>query len=252
MAVVLTSSDFRRIALGMGDAIERAHMGHPDFRVRNRIFATLHAGDTTGMVKLTPDQQQTFIRDHPEGFLPESGAWGRQGCTRVRLDAVDEDALGEAITLAWRETASKSVVRRKARAPGPVRTPLRAGAKPRRSFAQLIARYPPDVQTLARGARALVRELLPKVKESVDPSGPYITYGYDPGHEGVVSYLTVSQKGVKLGVARGASLHDPRGLLQGTGTSARHVVLKTPADLRTPGLRPLLRAALAAWRNERA
>jgi hypothetical protein len=30
------------------------------------------------------------------------------------------------------------------------------------------------------------------------------------------------------------------------------VVINTPADLRTPGLRQLVRAALAAWKKERA
>jgi hypothetical protein len=44
-ALALTTmreNDFRRIALGMEGAVEGAHMGHPDFRVNNRIFATLH------------------------------------------------------------------------------------------------------------------------------------------------------------------------------------------------------------------
>jgi len=75
-------------------------MGHPDFRSHGRIFATLHADDRHGMVKITPEQQQRFVESHPGAFTPESGAWGRQGCTRVRLDAVDEDTLGEALSLA--------------------------------------------------------------------------------------------------------------------------------------------------------
>jgi hypothetical protein len=236
---MLRASDFRRIALGMEGAVESAHMGHPDFRVNNRIFATLHHDDAFGMVKLTPDEQQTFLRDYPKAFAPESGAWGRQGCTRVRLDAVDEDTIGEAMTLAWRAAASKVATRTR-------------GVKGGRTFTQLIAPYPPDVQLLARGARDLVLEVLPKVEEYVDPSGPYITYGYGPGYKGVVSYVTVSQKEVKLGVAGGASLPDPRKLLQGTGKSNRHVVIKKPADLRTPGLRPLVRAALAAWKKDHA
>ena len=37
---MLKENDFRRIALGMSDAIEGAHMGHPDFR-HGRIFASL-------------------------------------------------------------------------------------------------------------------------------------------------------------------------------------------------------------------
>jgi hypothetical protein len=128
----------------------------------------------------------------------------------------------------------------------------KAGAKPPRTFEDLVAAYPRDVQALAGAARLLMLDVLPNVEESVDPIGPYVSYGYESGYKGVVSYLTVSQKGVKLGVARGASLPDPKKLLSGLGKGARHVVINTPADLRTPGLRQLVRAALAAWKKERA
>ena len=112
---MLSADDFRRVALGMQNAVEGAHMGHPDFRVNGRIFATIHPDGEAGMVKLTPDQQRTFVRDRPRAFEPESGAWGRQGCTRVQLDAVDEDTLGEAMTLAWQNTATKRTAVRRAR-----------------------------------------------------------------------------------------------------------------------------------------
>jgi hypothetical protein len=120
---MLSAKDFRRIALGMKDTIESAHMGHPDFRVNGRIFATLHPDHQSGMVKLTPDQQQNFVRENPAAFMPENGAWGRQGCTSVRLDSVDEDTLGEAITLAWQNTAKKRVTGRSKprRTTGPIR-----------------------------------------------------------------------------------------------------------------------------------
>jgi YjbR len=97
---------FRRIALGLDGAIESAHMSHPDFRANGRIFATLHRDRLSGMVKLTPDQQRLFVRDHPESFTPEAGAWGRDGCTAVQLATVDEDTLGEALTLAWQNSAT--------------------------------------------------------------------------------------------------------------------------------------------------
>ena len=108
---MLSAEDFRRIALGMRDAVESAHMGHPDFRTAGKIFATLHADRKHGMVKLTPEQQETLVRDHPAAFAPENGAWGRQGCTAVRLDVADEDTVGEAMTLAWRNSATKPVKR---------------------------------------------------------------------------------------------------------------------------------------------
>ena len=104
----MTARDFRRIALGMKDAIESAHMGHPDFRTSGKIFATLHGDNKFGMVKLTPEQQQQFIADHPAVFAPESGAWGRQGCTAVRLDAADEEVVGEAMTFAWQNVSRPS------------------------------------------------------------------------------------------------------------------------------------------------
>jgi hypothetical protein len=106
----MKAADFRRMALGLRDAIESAHMGHPDFRVNGRVFATLHADGAHGMVKLTPDQQQKFIDEDP-AFTPESGAWGRAGCTRVRLSGVDAERLGEAVTLAWQNATRQPPAR---------------------------------------------------------------------------------------------------------------------------------------------
>lgn len=116
----MTETGFRRIALGMKGVVEKAHMDHPDFRVNDRIFATLHHDRKSGMVKLTPEQQQAFVREQPAAFKPENGAWGRQGCTAVLLSKVDEETLGEALTLAWRNVAEKTAARR------------RPGARPRR------------------------------------------------------------------------------------------------------------------------
>ena len=107
----MREKDFRRIALGMAGAVEGAHMGHPDFRVNNRIFATLHDDRAFGMVTLTPDQQEQFMRAHPDAFAPESGAWGRGGSTRVTLATVPEETLGEAMTLAWQNTVNKGAAK---------------------------------------------------------------------------------------------------------------------------------------------
>ena len=111
----MTEKQFRRIALGMDGAIESAHMGHPDFRANGCIFATLKGDGKHGMVKLTPEQQQRFIKEAPDAFAPESGAWGRQGCTRVQLAAIDEDTLGNALTLAWQNSAAPTRAKRKGR-----------------------------------------------------------------------------------------------------------------------------------------
>lgn len=104
----MTENTFRKIALAMQGAIESAHMGHPDFRANGKIFATLHDDNQFGMVKLTPGQQQDFIRDYPAIFAPENGAWGRSGSTRVILNKANEDVVGQAMTLAWQNTKNKA------------------------------------------------------------------------------------------------------------------------------------------------
>jgi hypothetical protein len=98
---VATAAVFRRIALALPEAIEGAHMGHPDFRVRNRVFATLGMPDESwGMVKLTPEQQEVLLTAEPAMFKPAAGAWGRRGCTHVRLQAADTATLQSALAMA--------------------------------------------------------------------------------------------------------------------------------------------------------
>jgi hypothetical protein len=116
----VTANQFRRIALGMEGASEGQHMGHPDFRVNGRIFATLTADGSRGMVGLTPEQQQEFVTNRPDTFVPAAGAWGRGGSTMVRLASVDVDTLGEAMTLAWQKAVAMKKTTAKAK-PGPKR-----------------------------------------------------------------------------------------------------------------------------------
>jgi|SRR5205814_296609 hypothetical protein len=108
----MTEKDFRRIVLSLEGATESAHMGHPDFRAHGRIFATLrHEPTTVAVVMLTPQQQRQFL-ERSRAFTAESGAWGRSGCTRVQLPDLDEDTLGEAVTLAWQNAAAKAANRK--------------------------------------------------------------------------------------------------------------------------------------------
>jgi hypothetical protein len=107
----MTSAEFRTLALSFPEAVEFAHMNHPDFRVGGKIFATLGPDESWGMVKLTPDQQTLFLRTAPALFEPASGAWGRRGATIVQLRAADELTVTQALTAAWRNTAPKKLVR---------------------------------------------------------------------------------------------------------------------------------------------
>ena len=106
----MTIAEFRKLALSMPEAEESAHQGHPDFRVRTKVFATLGYPDKDwGMVRLAPEQQRTFLQEYPKTFSLAPGGWGRQGATLVRLKDADADVIREAIRAAWLARAPKSL-----------------------------------------------------------------------------------------------------------------------------------------------
>ena len=107
----MTPHQFRKLALALPEAVESAHMGHPDFRVANKIFATLgSSGEGSAMVKLTPDQQRQHLAEHPQMFVPAAGQWGVRGATMVHLKAATADVLRGALLLAWRNTAPRKLL----------------------------------------------------------------------------------------------------------------------------------------------
>jgi hypothetical protein len=106
----MTSKDFRQLALSFPGAEERAHMDHPDFRVAGKIFATLgYPEEGWAMVKLTPIEQEMFVKAQPAVFNPCSGAWGRRGCTNVRLKSARKPTLRRALRAAWLLAAPKAL-----------------------------------------------------------------------------------------------------------------------------------------------
>jgi hypothetical protein len=122
----MTADDFREMALALQGAVEGAHMGHPDFRANGRVFASLDKDERTGMVKLEPDEQQQFVREHPGMFEPASGAWGRQGYTTVHLGQARATAVRGAMMLAWQSALAKSPAKKRAPTPrrrGPSKPP---------------------------------------------------------------------------------------------------------------------------------
>jgi hypothetical protein len=88
-------------------------MDHPDFRVAGKIFATLGYPDNDwAMVKLTPIEQEMFVRAQPAVFDPCTGAWGRRGATNVRLKAARKHTVRRALRAAWLLAAPKSLASR--------------------------------------------------------------------------------------------------------------------------------------------
>ena len=107
----MTAAEFRKMALGLPATSENAHLDHPDFRVGGKIFATIGPVGDWGMVKLTPEQQASYVRTEPDAFQPFNGAWGKRGCTKVLFKEAEEVTVWQALAAAWRNTAPKKLAK---------------------------------------------------------------------------------------------------------------------------------------------
>ncbi len=83
-------------------------MGHPDFRVEGKVFATLgYPRDGWAMVALTSYDQDAFVKLHPKAFLPVKGKWGEQGATNVVLRHANTAAVSTALRAAYEVRVAK-------------------------------------------------------------------------------------------------------------------------------------------------
>jgi hypothetical protein len=110
----------------------------------------------------------------------------------------------------------------------------------------LLAGFDPQVQAITRRLFALVLEVLPAAVRHRDGGdlgfgGP----GYTGGYRGLVFVVTPLRSAVRLGIAGGASLPDPAGLMQGAGKVHRHIRLTSEADVDRPELEALMESAAA-------
>jgi hypothetical protein len=106
---MVTAAQWRKLALSMPEAEEKAHFGNPDFRVRNKIFCGMQADGTIANLKLSPEAQSMLLEARPEAFYPAAGAWGVRGWTHVRLREARLDELRPLVEDAWRAVAPKSL-----------------------------------------------------------------------------------------------------------------------------------------------
>ena len=126
----MTIAAFRRLALSLPEAVAGAHMGHADFRVGGKIFATLGAPDATmGALMLTPEQQQAFVETYPRAFAPFKGGWGLKGATNVILSGASEKTLLPALAAAWRNKAPKALSLEEEKKPAAARRPARKSGR---------------------------------------------------------------------------------------------------------------------------
>jgi hypothetical protein len=84
-------------------------MAHPDFRVGNKIFASLPHNVRTVAMKIAPENLDALVRSDPEIF---KNVWGGRW-VGVNLDRVTRPVLRDLLTDAWALTVSKQRAKRR-------------------------------------------------------------------------------------------------------------------------------------------
>lgn len=103
---MVSISAARKILLSLPEASEGAHMGHPDFRVGNRVFASLWPKKKNiAVVKLSIANQTALLQMDPDAF--SLNGWSRQGWTNVHLDKVTPTRFRTVAQESWATVAAK-------------------------------------------------------------------------------------------------------------------------------------------------
>jgi hypothetical protein len=96
----------------------------------------------------------------------------------------------------------------------------------------------PKHRRIIAALRKLVKRIAPKLDESVKwGNGCWLSA------ESPVSYVYSADDHVQFGFFRGASLEDPRGLLEGKAQYVRHIKLRAVDDIDEKAFAALLRQA---------
>ena len=107
----------------------------------------------------------------------------------------------------------------------------------------LEAQTPPNQATI-RALRRFVKAVAPTLTEAVMWSNGCWVVGTEP-----IAYVYSDDGFVRFGFVMGASLKDPRGLLEGKGRSVRHIKVRAPANIDRPAFTALLKQAMQLRRK---
>jgi hypothetical protein len=105
--------------------------------------------------------------------------------------------------------------------------------------------YDRDVQKLALRVRALVLEEMAPCHENIYDAYSAVAMGYGTSErlgDGIF-HVAVYSKHVNLGFNDGATLDDPKGILEGKGKRIRHISIKSESDLARPEIRAYIQRA---------
>lgn len=117
--------------------------------------------------------------------------------------------------------------------------------RPPAALIKFLKPYDREIRDLALQLRALVLEEMAPCYENIYDAYSAVAIGYgtsDRLSDGIF-HIAVYSKGVNLGFNDGATLADPKGILEGTGNRIRHIKMRKPADVRRPEVRAYIRRA---------
>jgi hypothetical protein len=116
---------------------------------------------------------------------------------------------------------------------------------PAKRLEQFIAKFTPEIATLARAALDRMRELLPGAIEMVYDNYNALVIGFSPTarpSEAIFSIVIYPCK-VSLCFLQGTKVPDPQKRLKGDGKQVRHIQLETAEVLDAPAVRDLIARA---------
>ncbi len=114
------------------------------------------------------------------------------------------------------------------------------------TFEAILQGHTPEVAAVARALRKRIAALHPGAVETPRDGEGCTTYGVGPRKlTEAYAHIAPHTDSVNLGLYHGTELPDPQGLLAGTGKRSRHAKLRTLADVRSPAVTALIRAAVA-------
>ncbi|MCO6177569.1 MmcQ/YjbR family DNA-binding protein [Ciceribacter sp. RN22] len=104
----MTEDEVAALALSLPEAEESAHFGKRDFRLRDKVFATLPRPDEL-VLKLTPDRQALAVAAAPGLLSPVPGAWGMKGWTVLHYASAEPADVADLLRRAWETVAPKGL-----------------------------------------------------------------------------------------------------------------------------------------------
>ncbi|HYX29458.1 MAG TPA: DUF1801 domain-containing protein [Pyrinomonadaceae bacterium] len=116
---------------------------------------------------------------------------------------------------------------------------------PPAALRRFLRAYDREVQQLALKVRALLLEEMAPCYENIYDAYSAVAIGYgtsDRLSDGIF-HIAVYSRHVNLGFNDGATLPDPKRILEGNGARIRHITFKTESDLARPGIRAYIRRA---------